>query len=190
VPLEFGYSHFGRKTIISTADISFLACGAFSGFKGIIERRLSGAPMGLRQAPKPKYKEKIALRFGQDELEDVETFQSYGFLPELLGRFTRVLPFDPLDADTLKEILHTNVISSFTREFLDEGLALEIDPAVLDHLIEQSIKKQTGARGLTSILTRYIEDTAYTSFGRKRAGKKMPTVRLSLDKGEVISSIR
>jgi len=48
-------------------------------------------------------------------------FQAFGFLPELLARFTRFVPFEALDATTLMDILRSSVIERLTREFEDEG---------------------------------------------------------------------
>src|SRR5215208_1062622 len=49
-----------------------------------------------------------------DDIESVANFQAYGFLPELIARFTRVVPFRALSADTLKDILRSDVIERMT----------------------------------------------------------------------------
>jgi len=46
----------------------------------------------------------IAVDFSVEQVENVANFQAYGFLPELVARFTRVVPFCALDAATLKDI--------------------------------------------------------------------------------------
>ena len=43
-------------------------------------------------------------------MENIANFQAYGFLPELMARFTRIVPFQSLGAPTLREILRVNVI--------------------------------------------------------------------------------
>ena len=141
VPLDYGYSAYGQKVTLSTADVSFLACGAFSGFKELSFFKTDESKMGLIKAPKPGFKEKIAVMFEEAEIENIEVFQSYGFLPELLARFTRIIPFEPLDRKVLKSILVDNVVHKFQDEFLDEDLELVIKDEVLDYIVDKSIKK-------------------------------------------------
>ncbi|HPZ06908.1 MAG TPA: AAA family ATPase [Candidatus Eremiobacteraeota bacterium] len=171
VPLDYGYSAYGEKVALPTVDISFLACGAFSGFKELSFLKSDTSKMGLIKAPKPGFKEKIAVMFEETEIENIEVFQSYGFLPELLGRFTRFIPFEPLDEKTLKSILQDNVISKFQEEFFDEGFELIIKDDVIDYIVSKSIKRQTGARGLNSILTKCLEEIAYDNFFSGKQGK-------------------
>jgi len=171
VPLDYGYSAYGQKVTMSTSDISFLACGAFSGFKELSFFKTDASRIGLIKAPKPTFKEKIAVMFEETEIENVEIFQSYGFLPELLARFTRLVPFEPLDEKVLKSILQDSVIDKFKEEFLDEGLELVIKDDVVDYIVEKSIKRQTGARGLNSILTKCLERIAFNMFSGEKKGK-------------------
>ena len=171
VPLDYGFSHYGTKVKFSCRDVSFVACGAFSGFKDLLEKRRSDGKMGFRWTPKQKYREKIAVEYDDEEVNDIETFQIYGFLPELLGRFSRIVLFEPLDEETLKDILKSNVLKRFEDEFQSEGLKLVVREEVLDHIVKESVKRQTGARGLSTILTGYIEDAAYRSFARSTEGE-------------------
>jgi len=184
VPLDFGYSSFGERIVLPTADIPFLACGAFSGFKYTAQTKGGEEEIGFRRIPKKKSPEKVAYSLEEGEVNDVETFQVYGFLPELIARFTRIIPFDPLSHDTLKEILQDNVIDRYTKEFEDEGLELRVSNNVIDYLINQAIKKQTGARGLNSLLTAYLEEAAYRAFAT--GGGR---VRVDLRKGKVVSRV-
>ena len=171
VPLDYGYSAYGQKVSLSTEDISFLACGAFSGFKELSFLKSDTSKMGLVKAPQATFKEKIAVMFEESEIENVEIFQSYGFLPELLGRFTRFVPFEPLDEKTLTRILKDSVIDKFKEEFIDEGFELHITDDVIDYIVKKSIKRQTGARGLSSILTKCLEDVAFNTFFSGRQGR-------------------
>ena len=82
----------------------------------------------------------IAVDFTAEQVENVANFQAYGFLPELVARFTRVVPFQALDAGTLKDILRTDVIARMTREFKLEGFELVIDEAVLDHIVDDALE--------------------------------------------------
>jgi ATP-dependent Clp protease ATP-binding subunit ClpX len=112
----------------------------------------------------------IAVDFTAEQVENVANFQAYGFLPELVARFTRVVPFRALDAATLVEILHSDVVQRMTREFKLEGFELTIEAPVLDHVVDDALRRQTGARGLSSTLTRQLEDVAFDAFGTERGG--------------------
>ena len=148
VPLELTHSTYADHVVMSTADIAFIAAGAFSGFQQVAHRRGDARPDRLRPRPgrgRPD-PDAIAVDFTAEQVENVANFQAYGFLPELIARFTRVVPFKALDAGTLKDILRTNVIERLTREFEDEGFELVIDEAVLDHVVDERPPRDRRAR--------------------------------------------
>ncbi len=166
VPLELGHASYADHVVMSTADIAFVACGAFSGFHQVARRRLGKESLGFGRTPVAGADpDAIAVGFTAEQVDNVANFQAYGFLPELIARFTRVVPFAALDAATLKEILRVDVIARMTREFRAEGLELDLDEAVLDHLVADALRKETGARGLAATLTRQLEDVAFDAFG-------------------------
>ena len=172
VPLDLTHSSYADHVVMSTADIAFIAAGAFSGFQQIAHRRAMRDQIGFGrdQAAAGVDPDAIAVDFSVEQVENVANFQSYGFLPELVARFTRVVPFRALDAATLKDILRTDVVLRMTREFKLEGFQLVISEAVLDHIVSDAIKRETGARGLASTLTRHLEDVAFGAFGIEQAG--------------------
>ena len=43
----------------------------------------------------------IATRMTEEQLEQTTAFARYGFIPELIGRFNRLVSFSPLDSATL-----------------------------------------------------------------------------------------
>jgi ATP-dependent Clp protease ATP-binding subunit ClpX len=175
VPLELTHSTYGDHVVMSTADIAFVAAGAFSGFHQVASRRASRDSIGFgRDAHGRKVgagdPDAIAVDFTAEQVDNVANFQAYGFLPELIARFTRIVPFLALDAATLKDILRTDVVSRMTREFKDEGFQLVVDEEVLDHVVGDALHRETGARGLSSTLTRHLEDVAFNSFGSEPGG--------------------
>lgn len=182
VPLELTHSTYGDHIVMSTADVAFVACGAFSGFQQVARRRGLADDIGFgRDARARAAPDAIAVSFREEDVENVANFQAYGFLPELMARFVRVVPFDALSAETLKDILRSNVLDKLTREFEDEGFHLTVTDAALDHVVEESVRKETGARGLASILTRHLEDAAFDLFAEEGGGN----VRLDSQGGEL-----
>jgi ATP-dependent Clp protease ATP-binding subunit ClpX len=189
VPLDLTHSSYADHVVMSTADIAFIAAGAFSGFQQIAHRRAMRDSIGFGRdqatgnAGDP---DAIAVDFTADQVENVANFQAYGFLPELVARFTRVVPFKALDAQTLKDILGSDVIARMTREFKLEGFTLEIREDVLDHIVQDALKRETGARGLASTLTRNLEDVAFGAFGVEGGG----IVDVVLRDGQIAVDVR
>jgi ATP-dependent protease Clp ATPase subunit len=94
-----------------------------------------------------------------------------------------VVPFRALDAETLKDILQTDVILRMTREFKLEGFDLVIEDDVLDHVVVDALRRETGARGLASTLTRHLEDAAFGVFGVSEGAGT--TVRVHIVDGDL-----
>jgi ATP-dependent Clp protease ATP-binding subunit ClpX len=158
VPMDYGYSSYGQRAPLSTRDIPFIACGTFSGMDEI--QKSQAKSIGFRERAERKGDVPPPI------LEEIEVFQRYGFLPELMGRFARIIRFQPLPVETLRRILLDNVLPQFVREFRVEGLHLTITEAAINHIVERSLKRGTGARGLHSGLIAAIEHAAFETFQR------------------------
>jgi ATP-dependent Clp protease ATP-binding subunit ClpX len=186
VPLELTHSTYGDHVVMSTADIAFIAAGAFSGFQQVARRRGAVDRIGFgRDKKSGTAMDQIAVSFTAEEVENIANFQAYGFLPELIARFTRFVPFKALDSGTLKDILRNNVVDRLTREFDDEGFKLIVGDDVLDHVVSESLRRETGARGLAAILTRQIEDVAFDTFADHPGGE----IRLRMKQGEIVTEV-
>jgi ATP-dependent Clp protease ATP-binding subunit ClpX len=172
VPLELTHSTYGDHVVLSTGDIAFVAAGAFSGFQQVAHRRGNRDNIGFGRdgALRAVDLEAIAVNFTAEEVESIANFQAYGFLPELIARFTRVVPFAPLNKQTLIEILQVDVIERMTHEFEHEGFELRVSGPVLDHVVDEALRRETGARGLASTLTRHLEEVAFDAFGETTGG--------------------
>ena len=183
VPLELTHSTYGDHLVMSTADMAFIAAGAFSGFQQVARRRGAQDRIGFgrKQVGRTGSPDAIAVTYTPEEVENIANFQAYGFLPELMARFTRFVPFKALESTVLKDILRGNVIDRLTREFDDEGFQLVVEEPVLDHVVAESIRRETGARGLAAILTRHLEEAAFDAFADHPGGE----VRLSLENDEI-----
>jgi ATP-dependent Clp protease ATP-binding subunit ClpX len=185
VPLEITHSTYGDHIVMSTSDVAFVAAGAFSGFHQVVRNRASRDRIGFGREPAARGNgtggEGIAVTFTAEEVEHLANFQAFGFLPELLARFSRFVPFAALDAATLMDILRSHVVDRLTREFEDEGFALVVEPDVLDHVVAEGLRRETGARGLSSVLTRHLERAAFDAFAESAGGE----VRVRLESGAI-----
>ncbi len=158
VPMDYGYSAYGQRAPVSTRDIPFIACGTFSGMDELLKNETKSIGFRGKDASRADGQSPV--------LEEIEMFQRYGFLPELLGRFARIVRFLPLPAETLRRILLDNVLPQFVREFKVEGLNLNVTENAINHIVERSLKRGTGARGLHSGLITAIEQAAFETFQR------------------------
>ena len=154
VPMDYGFSEYGYRVQVSTRDLPFIACGAFSGMDELLRENRSS--IGFRNVPEDD--------LSQLTLDEVGSFQKFGFLPELIGRFSRIISFPRLPAETLKQILVENVLPQFKNEFRGEGLALTVTENALEHIVARSEKRDTGARGLQAELVAAIERAAFDTF--------------------------
>lgn len=158
IPMDYGYSAYGQRSPISTRDIPFIACGTFSGMDELVKNESKSIGFHTNNEKQIEQQSQI--------MEEIEIFQRYGFLPELMGRFARIVRFKPLSTETLRRILIENVLPQFVREFKSEGLQLAVTDAAINHIVERSLKRGTGARGLHSGLISAIEQAAFDSFHR------------------------
>jgi ATP-dependent Clp protease ATP-binding subunit ClpX len=158
VPMDYGYSAYSQRAPLSTRDIPFIACGTFSGMDELIKN--GSRTIGFRGRDSVRESDQSPV------LEEIEMFQRYGFLPELMGRFARIVRFQPLPVETLRRILLDNILPQFVREFKVEGLHLSVTDAAISYIVERSLKRGTGARGLHSALIAAIERAAFDTFQR------------------------
>ncbi|GAK60250.1 ATPase AAA-2 domain protein [Candidatus Vecturithrix granuli] len=186
VPLDMNNTMYSQRIPLQTQDITFIACGTFSGLKGVTTHLNPRIGFNSLLQSETYYAiRKIAVQYEDQEINDIENFQAYGFIPELMGRFTRIISLSPLDRETLKAILLDSVVKKFYHEFKEEGLQLRIEKQVIDHIVDQSFKRQTGARGLASVLTKYLEDAAFRSFCHQHVN----TVTLRMKGKEVATEL-
>jgi len=180
-PTDFGYSALGQRLTLPLRNLMFIACGAFSGLKEASDLASGSRAIGFHSTATPEAKDALVARIGSELLENTRAFAHYGILPELLGRFSRLVPFQPLGPEVLRTILEDTVLSAYRREFASEGVDLEIDSDVIGHVTEAAMRRETGARGLRASLVPHLEEAAFRTFGSPDGAR----VRISLTNGEI-----
>ena len=176
VPLEYTHSDYAPKALLSTTDVSFIACGAFSGLKGTIER-VGGEHIGFGRVPLSGDQDRIAVSYSEEDVELARNFVSYGFLPELIARFKRIVPFRALDRQELAAILRHSLLAQYTNEFRLEGKELAVSEEVLARIVEGSLRRETGARALEAGFIRHLEEAAFEAFSRPESRRVVLEVR-------------
>jgi ATP-dependent Clp protease ATP-binding subunit ClpX len=146
-PQNSSRKHPGKDMIeVDTTDILFIAGGAFVGLDDIISRRMDGSSIGFGAPIKNKNESETMLKsITPDDLT------KFGMIPEFVGRFPTIVSIETLDKQELMSILtkvKNNFIDQYMYLFYLDGLELRFEEEALDLIVEETLKMNTGARGL------------------------------------------
>ncbi len=158
IPASISHSSYGERFTFNTSNVAFIACGAFSGFRQVLQA--SDQNIGFGKQPK-NIDTGISVTLNQEEVEKAVNFEAYGLMPELVGRFARIIPFNALSREDLRRILYENTIQQYQHELILDGIHLKIEEEVYDLIVEKSLERETGARGLKSYIVEYLEDACF-----------------------------
>lgn len=174
-----------ESVVIDTTNILFIASGAFNGITKFIQKRTSKkSSLGFHREmdsnndnyksetiinlEKPSDQEKTQKEIEeQDELlsrVEHSDLKDFGMIPEFVGRFPIVIPLHSLNLDMLVKILlepEKALIPQYQLEFSMDQCKLTFTEGALRAVAELALKKQTGARGLRSILDKVLLDAKY-----------------------------
>lgn len=160
VPPQGGRKHPNQELIqIDTTNILFILGGAFDGIDEVIKRRLGEKVIGFASNEADKYDEEALLE--QIRPEDL---QSYGLIPEFIGRVPIVANLETLDVAALKNILtqpKNALVKQYTKMLELDNVELEFSEEALSAISEKAIERKTGARGLRSIIEEALIDIMY-----------------------------
>ncbi|WP_195701168.1 ATP-dependent Clp protease ATP-binding subunit ClpX [Companilactobacillus futsaii] len=194
VPPQGGRKHPQQELIqIDTTNILFIVGGAFDGIEQIVKNRLGDKTIGFGAEQKASVAEEKNL-MKQIIPEDLMKF---GIIPEFIGRIPIVTALDKLTESDLVEILTKpkNALVKQYKELLGlDGVDLVFTDDALKEIAKMSIERNTGARGLRSILEETMLDTMFDIPGRddietvkvtKDAVRKIKEPEVILKNGEV-----
>ncbi len=161
VPPQGGRKHPHQEFIqIDTSNVLFIVGGAFDGVDDIIKRRLGKQVIGFGDDS------------GEVELETPELLAKvlpedllgYGLIPEFIGRLPIIASLQPLDQDTLIEILtkpKNALIKQYQKLFEIDEMELEFEEEALIEIAKKAMERKTGARGLRSIIETIMLDIMF-----------------------------
>jgi ATP-dependent Clp protease ATP-binding subunit ClpX len=162
VPPKGGRKHPEQAMVqINTTDILFICGGAFENLDAIVRRRVYQKSMGFGSEVHSIKDSKIGEILMKVEPDDLNKF---GLIPEIIGRMPLYCSLDELDEKALLNILtepKNALVKQYKRLFELDGIELEFEPSALDKVVEISVNKGTGARGLRSVLGRAMMDVMY-----------------------------
>ncbi len=161
VPPQGGRKHPHQEFIqIDTTNILFICGGAFDGIEQIIKRRIGkkvigfGAPQESREMQQGEYLSHVLP----------EDLLKYGLIPEFVGRLPVVATLQPLDEEALVQILtqpKNALVKQYQKLMEMDGVELEFEDEALVSIAKEAIKRNTGARGLRSIIENIMLDVMF-----------------------------
>ena len=158
VPPQGGRKHPDQKYIqVNTQNILFIAGGAFDGMKEIIERRLNKQAIGFSAEKINKVEEEDYILSQINAID----LKSFGLIPELLGRFPIITYLDKLTKETLVRIMKepkNSIINQFRELFKMDNVVLEFTDNAIEEIVEDTMNKGLGARGLRGTTEKVLED--------------------------------
>jgi ATP-dependent Clp protease ATP-binding subunit ClpX len=163
VPPKGGRKHPQQEFLqVDTSNILFICGGAFSGLESIIEKRVGKKSIGFGAEQSAN---KAKRRQGEI-LADVQPADllKFGIIPELIGRLPVVACLEDLDDEALINILtrpKNARVKQYRRMLELDGVSLRFTDDALKVVASEAIKRNTGARGLRSILESTMLDVMF-----------------------------
>lgn len=187
VPPQGGRKHPHQEFIqIDTTNILFICGGAFDGIEKIIAARTGKKNLGFGAEIESKEEKKIG-----EILKSVlpEDLLKIGLIPEFVGRLPIVVTLDALDEDALVSILlkPKNALVKQYQKFLElDNVKLEFEDDALKVIAKEALKRNTGARGLRSIIEAVMCNVMYEVPSRTDIAKCTVTKEVILNKEDPI----
>jgi ATP-dependent Clp protease ATP-binding subunit ClpX len=174
VPPAGGRKHPEQEFIhFNTQNVLFICGGAFEGIDRIIAQRLNTRVIGFGSEEKQKIDKDNLLQY-----LEAGDLRKYGLIPEIVGRLPVIMSLDNLDRKALKRILtepKNAILRQYEKLFEIDGIKLEIEPRVLDIIVDTAVRNGLGARGLRSICERIMNDAMYEAPSSRRKTFRLTT---------------
>ena len=162
VPPQGGRKHPHQEFLqINTTNILFICGGAFEGIDKIINERVGKKSIGFgakieskKEIDKYKIYEKL---LPQDLLK-------FGLIPEFVGRLPIVTTLKELDRESLIKIVtepRNALVKQYKKLFELDNVELEFEKEALELIVDKAIERNTGARGLRSIIEEIMRDIMF-----------------------------
>jgi ATP-dependent Clp protease ATP-binding subunit ClpX len=173
VPPQGGRKHPEQQYIqMDTTNILFICGGTFVGLENIIAKRLGKKTIGFgSDAGNQTAEQQRSSLLSHSCVDDVIEF---GMIPELVGRLPVISALTPLSEDDLVHIMtepRNSLVRQFQKFFEMENAHLEFTPESLREIARVAKEKDTGARGLRSVVEGLMFDIMF-ELPEQEAGKK------------------
>jgi ATP-dependent Clp protease ATP-binding subunit ClpX len=183
VPPQGGRKHPHQEFLtIDTTNILFICGGAFANLDQVIEKRVGHKGIGFGAAISARSEHDPGKIFAQCLPEDLV---NYGLIPEFIGRLPVTSAVHQLTRADLISIL-TEPRNALTKQFQTffafDGIELVFADDALDSVADKALERETGARGLRSIIEEVLLEVQFELPSRGDV-KKCVVTRESVESG-------
>jgi ATP-dependent Clp protease ATP-binding subunit ClpX len=172
VPPQGGRKHPHQEFLsIDTTNILFICGGAFAGLDKIIGRRIGKNAVGFGADVRSKNSNESSELLAQVMPEDLLNF---GLIPEFIGRLPVISAVHQLRREDLVQILTEpkNALSrQYQRFFGYDNIELVFTDDALWEISDKALERETGARGLRSIIEAALLDVMFELPSRRDVTK-------------------
>ncbi|HVV99925.1 MAG TPA: ATP-dependent Clp protease ATP-binding subunit ClpX [Planctomycetaceae bacterium] len=162
VPPQGGRKHPEQQYIqMDTTNILFICGGTFVGLENIIAKRQGRKMIGFGMEGNNRDVKATPKLLNQVCVDDVLEF---GLIPELVGRLPVLSTLAPLDEEDLVRVMtepKNSLVKQYQKFFQMEEAELEFTPEALREIAKIAREKDTGARGLRSVVEQTMMDIMY-----------------------------
>jgi len=162
VPPQGGRKHPHQELIqIDTSNILFICGGAFDGLDKIVETRLDRKSIGFNAEIADKTEKEIGEVLKNVTPQDLTKF---GLIPEFVGRVPIMVTLEGLNKEALVKILtepRNALVKQYQKLFDIDDVRLTFEDEAVERIAEMAYERQTGARGLRSIMEKAMMDVMY-----------------------------
>jgi ATP-dependent Clp protease ATP-binding subunit ClpX len=183
VPPQGGRKHPHQEFLtIDTSNVLFVCGGAFANLDKVIERRIGHQGVGFSAVIQSRAEHDLGSAFEHCLPEDLIT---YGLIPEFVGRLPVMSAVHQLSRDELVQILtepRNALAKQFKRFFSFDGIELVLADEALQAVADHALARETGARGLRSIIEETLLDVQF-ELPSRRDVRKCVVTRDTIERG-------
>ncbi len=183
VPPQGGRKHPHQEFLsIDTTNVLFICGGAFANLDRVIERRIGHQGVGFGAKIQSKEQRDLGEMFEHCLPEDLI---QYGLIPEFIGRLPVMSAIHQLSRTELEQILtepKNALVKQFQRFFQFDGIELVFADEALHSVANRALERETGARGLRSIIEEVLLEVQF-ELPSRRDVKKCVVTRDTIEKG-------
>lgn len=180
VPPQGGRKHPHQEMIqIDTSNILFIVGGAFDGIETIVKNRMGEKTIGFGSN-----NQKVPDKDSVMKYIIPEDLLKFGLIPEFIGRLPVMAALDKLTVDDLVHILtepKNALVKQYTKLLALDDTELVFEDDALRAIAQKAIERNTGARGLRSIIEEIMMDIMFDVPSDEAIAKVIITKAVALE---------
>ena len=183
VPPQGGRKHPHQEMIqIDTTNILFIVGGAFDGIETIVKNRMGEKTIGFGTSNKK-------LNENESIMQHIipEDLLKFGLIPEFIGRLPVMTALEKLTVDDLVRILtepKNALVKQYQKLLALDHTELEFEREALEAIAKKAIERNTGARGLRSIIEGIMLDVMFEIPSDDTIEKVIITKEAAIEEGK------